>query len=283
MDAAENVFVNSDGHRIHSVRWNAGQADARGVALILHGGAEHSGRYVPMVTELASRGFIVVSHDHRGHGKSEGPRLFVNSFDEYVEDAIQHLQILRADFPALPVYLIGHSMGATIALCLVLDHSKDINVKGMVLVAPAFVSTQKSVPAFKVVMARLASKIYPQMQVAPIKPGWMSRDPQVLEDYKTDPLVYHGGVKARWGLAYLDMLAAVKGRFAEVQLPFLTMHGSGDNLWSCKGSELFHEEASSTDKTIQIFDGAYHQIHHESEGVGSQCIATIASWLQDRS
>lgn len=269
---------------MHCVRWTPddGASSAKGLVLILHGGAEHCGRYTAIATELTSLGLVVVSHDHRGHGKSEGSRLYVDTFDEYVQDALMHLKILQQDYARLPIFLLGHSMGATVSLGLLLKHLDEVPVRGMVFIAPAFMSTQKSVPAYKVSMARLASKLYPQMQVAPIEPGWMSRDPAVLKDYKEDPLVYHGGVKARWGLAYLDMLAEVKGKWKDVRTPFLTIHGTGDNLWSSKGSELFHEEAASEDKNIRLFDGAYHQVHHEPDGVGSECIKSLSSWIQQR-
>ena len=99
----------------------------RAVVFLVHGLAEHSGRYVPLIKALTSGGIAVLTHDHHGHGLSDGERIFVNTFDDYVEDIFQHLKIADHRIGNLPLLLFGHSMVSVIIFDLYLSKFKIIN------------------------------------------------------------------------------------------------------------------------------------------------------------
>ena len=84
----------------------------RAVVFLIHGLAEHSGRYKPLVKLLMSAGIAVITHDHQGHGRSEGRRIWVDDFEHYVDDIHEHLtsQMSEKRLKDLPLFLIGHSM-----------------------------------------------------------------------------------------------------------------------------------------------------------------------------
>ncbi len=97
-------------------------AAARGAVVLLHGLAEHSGRYAELVARLVDRGLAVYALDHRGHGRSPGPRANVGRFAWLVADAATRLATVRAELPGRPVVLLGHSLGGAIALATALAH-----------------------------------------------------------------------------------------------------------------------------------------------------------------
>ena len=106
-----------------TLAWRHWPADAaRGILLISHGLAEHSGRYARFAETMAGHGFHVYAHDHRGHGASSAPDAVLGQFSARggFEKVIADLRSVRemaiADHPGLPVVLFGHSMGGLIAL-----------------------------------------------------------------------------------------------------------------------------------------------------------------------
>ena len=110
----EGTFEGKGGLAIFHQRWLPA-GDARAVLLIAHGYGEHSGRYGNVVEEFVPRGYAVYALDHRGHGRSEGERVHVDHFDDYVEDLKTYLDQIRNETGDLPIYLLGHSMGSFIA------------------------------------------------------------------------------------------------------------------------------------------------------------------------
>ena len=84
--------------------------------VIAHGAGEHSGRYAHVAARLIAEGFAVYAIDHRGHGRSEGPRALIDRIDNAVAD-LDSLTVLAASkHPAAPLFLLGHSMGGAISL-----------------------------------------------------------------------------------------------------------------------------------------------------------------------
>ena len=83
----------------------------RAILLLVHGLAEHSGRYLNLVNELVPAGFLVCALDHRGHGLSDGRRCYVKRFDDYVEDLNTYVNIVRGAYPDIKIFMVGHSLG----------------------------------------------------------------------------------------------------------------------------------------------------------------------------
>ena len=91
-----------------------------GCIQIVHGMAEHQGRYVPVAEFFRLNGFVVVTSDLRGHGdnvESDEDLGFFNDVEKLLDDVKEIFDYLKKEFPEKPMILIGHSMGSLISTC----------------------------------------------------------------------------------------------------------------------------------------------------------------------
>jgi acylglycerol lipase len=243
--------------------------------LVVHGLFEHSGRYAGLADYFVPQGYAVCAYDHRGHGKSHGLHGYVKHFQDFIDDLdIFHRQI-QQQYPGLPVFLFGHSIGGTISLAYASEHSADFS--GLLLSA-AVTRPGSSVTRASVIMARVLSALVPKLGVAPIDGTTISRDNKVVAAYNHDPLVYRGKIRARLGAELINMMEKVlPEKIKHITLPVLVMHGSADRLSNIQGSYLVYDKVGSTDKTLKIYDGFYHEILNEPERV--QVLHDIEVWL----
>ena len=110
------------------------------------------------------RGLLVFGHDHVGHGDSEGERVQVSSFSEYTDPVISQCQAKREQYPTVPLFIIGHSMGGLITLMAVLKAQESL-FAGMVLMGPLIQIAPESASSFQKMMAKVASKVWPSLKV----------------------------------------------------------------------------------------------------------------------
>ncbi|XP_045178920.2 monoglyceride lipase-like [Mercenaria mercenaria] len=280
---SEVQIKNEKGQQLYARYWNedSNPTDTyKGLIFIVHGYCEHCLAYTELAKSLIGQGFYVFSHDHVGHGQSEGDRAHVLSFDDYVNDMFYHIDQVKNKFPDKPVFLLGHSMGGTIAVLAAMARPKFFS--GVVLIGPLVTPDRKAATPFKIFMGKIAAKVLPQMHIAKLNAKVVSRDEEYVKTYESDPLVYHNGIKCRWGVAMLDALKKIEDGMSGIEWPFFVLHGSADALCEVGGSKLLYEKAQSTDKKIKIFDGAFHQLHHELEPVKKETFDLISEWLNSR-
>ncbi|XP_052242887.1 monoglyceride lipase-like isoform X2 [Dreissena polymorpha] len=244
---SENIIKTEKGYNLYCRYWNEdskyAREDIKALLFIVHGYCEHCLFYNELAETLKEQGLYVFSHDHVGHGQSEGTRAHVGDFMEYVQDVFYHIELVKKKFPQKPVFLLGHSMIAA---------------------------------------GKIAARFRPQMIVAKIDPLKVSRDAVFVKRYKEDPLVWHEGVKCGWGVAMLHALSQITSSFQDMTLPFIVLHGSEDTICELEGSQLLYDKAASKDKQIKIFDGAFHQIHNDTPDVKKETNKTISQWIADR-
>ncbi|KAK2175997.1 hypothetical protein NP493_693g00014 [Ridgeia piscesae] len=280
---ADSFFKNKNGYKIFGKYWYPKRKEdeqPRGLVFIAHGVGEHCQRYDCIANPLTDNGFLVFSHDHVGHGKSEGVRVDIVHFTDYTNDVVQHVDLVKAKYPGCPVFIIGHSMGGTIVVKTVLDNP-DI-CRGIVLIAPSLQVDPNLVGPVKIFAVRLVSRCAPRLPVGRIDSETVCHDQAVIDDYDNDPLVWHGGLKARWGVCFFDTMDEIGERMSEIQCPLLNLHGDADKLTTLEGSQLLQDKAGSKDKTLKVIPGGYHELHFEPDGVGTQCIKDIVSWIGER-
>jgi len=267
-------FTGVGGLEIYWQAWlPAGTPQA--IVTIAHGGAEHSGRYAWTAGQLTVRGYAVYAIDHRGHGRSAGPRAYVDRIDNAVADLHTLDGIARERHPGMPVFLLGHSMGGLIALAYALRHQDEL--AGMVLSAPLAVLEVNPAARFG---GRLLSTVAPRLPVYKIDGTTVSRDPAVVRAYDDDPLNHRGMLPARTVGEIAATVDTFAERLPELRLPILTVYGSGDRLVDNRGSQLVDERSSSEDSTLIAYDGLYHEVLNEPER--DQVIADVAGWLDAR-
>ena len=246
----------------------------RAVLLVAHGLAEHSGRYKNLVDYFVPKGYAVYALDHRGHGKSEGARCYVDRFADYLADFKTFFDIVRKENKNARIFLVGHSMGATIAAAYAVEHQKELD--GLIVSGASLVASTSVSPAL-LVMAGLVSALAPKMGVTVLDASAISRDGAVVDAYVNDPLVYRDKLPARMGAELAKMWKQLPEKMSEIKLPILIMHGSADRLADPRGSKLLYEQAGSEDKTLKIYDGFYHEIFNEPEH--REVMADMESWL----
>ncbi|XP_070557884.1 monoglyceride lipase-like [Ptychodera flava] len=274
-------FVNKDGLHIYTRCWGPEDGTTpRGLVMVLHGFGEHCGRYDVVAAPLVGSGMMVFAHDHVGHGQSEGTRVDIKDFHIYIRDSLQHLDIMTDKYPGLPVFLIGHSMGGSIAILTALERPEQF--AGVVLIAPAVRANPETATPCLVFLAKITAFLFPQLQIDSIKPEYVSRDPKEVELYRTDPLIWHGGLKARFSVQALRGFQEIEERLPEITWPFLVQQGDKDKLVEVAGSRLLAEKAASTDKQYQEYPDHFHALHREPPEYAAVVIRDLTSWIVQR-
>jgi alpha-beta hydrolase superfamily lysophospholipase len=239
-----------------------------------HGASEHGGRYAWTGKQLASRGHALYALDHRGHGRSEGPRALIDRMDNAVADVGTLLDLAaRESGDGAEPFLFGHSMGGCIALAFATRRQDEL--RGLLVSAPVAVFEAAS-PAQRFA-GRLLSVVAPKLGVYSIDSQTVSRDPQVVRDYDSDPANYHGRLPARTVHEMAEEIDRFAAAIPRITIPLLVQVGTGDELVPPAASELVYERASSQDKTIKRYDGLYHEILNEPER--EAVIADMLAWL----
>ena len=249
--------------------------EPRAIILVVHGLGEHSGRYANLARHCTEHGFAVYACDHYGHGKSDGLSGHVERFSVYLDGVRELLAKVRDEQPALPVFLLGHSLGGLIAAAFLREAQSTF--KGCVLSGPAFM-TDAAPPVIVLWINRLLSRLAPTLPVTGLDPTGVSRDPEVVGAYVRDPLVHHGKLTAR---LIAEMMAAMNETLdhaGEVTLPLLIMHGEDDLLTSPAGSREFYARTAADDKTLKLYPGLYHEIFNEPEK--EAVLSDMTDWLE---
>src|SRR3989338_7281797 len=241
----------------------------RGVIFLVSGLGEHTVRYQMLSAKFNDAGFVTFSLDHQGHGASEGDRAHVERFQDYVDDYIQFVNTMLERNPELqkpPKFLLGHSMGGLIAVH-VRNQSQEAGLSwtGTILSAPALRADPKVATPVKIFLAGVLSNFLPKLALDPLNSATVSRSKQVVELYSTDPLVYHGGIRARWGNEVLRAMRNVSHNYAMVTWPFLLLHGGDDRITHISGSIDFFEHVPSTDKILKTYQGMFHEVFNEPD------------------
>lgn len=273
MRRQEAVSQASDGQRLFERSWLP-ERDPRSAVGIVHGYAEHSGRYDHVAERLVASGHAVYAFDLRGHGRSEGRRAYVRTLDEHVADLEAFLARVGEREPDLPLFLLGHSMGGTIVTSLLVSGRRDVS--GVILSGAALQpgrALSRLVQGFISLLGRLA----PRLPLAKLKSEKISRDPDVVAGYDSDPLVHRGRMQAGTASAIIRATRAIDAQMEAITLPLLILHGTSDDLTDPDGSRRLYQRAGSPDKTLKLYDGLYHEVLNEPEK--QQVLSDILDWL----
>lgn len=253
------------------------ETSPRAVVVLIHGFTEHSGRYEHVARALNNRGVAVFAMDLRGHGRSGGRRVWIESFSEHLDDVAQYVARVRRENPDKPLFLLGHSMGGTIVALLAMEHR--VEAQGMILSAAALRVGDEVFPLLRR-LAWLMSRIWPGLRVVRLGCSRLSRDPENVERFRTDPLVHHGRFPIRTGAEILVAADQVDSGAEMIDLPLLILQGTGDRVVSPEGSRRLYRRAASKDKTLKLYDGLYHDLFGEPEK--DRVIGDLVDWVVSR-
>jgi alpha-beta hydrolase superfamily lysophospholipase len=251
-------------------------APVRAVVVLAHGASEHSGRYAWTAEQLGERGYATVALDHRGHGRSEGARAFIDRIEHAVQDLDQLVDRTTAAHHDVPLFLLGHSVGGCISIAYSVRHQDKLD--GLLLSAP--LAALEAASLVERVAGHVLSRVAPRLGVIPIDSTTVSRDPGVVRDYDSDPLNHRGKLPARTVHELASTVASFPEDVARLRLPLLLMHGTDDRLVPIHGAEMVDERVGSEDKTFIRYEGLYHEILNEPER--DRVVGDIADWLDAR-
>jgi acylglycerol lipase len=250
---------------------------ARAAVVLVHGLIEHSGRHAKTAVELVRQGFAVHAMDLRGHGRSDGRRGDVRSFDQYLLDLDVFFARVRAVEDDRPIYLMGNSMGGLIvSLWNVLRKPK---IAGLILTGPLLALADGLYPRLRH-LAAAANHVVPWLRVPRIPFYWLARDPMAVDSFRRDPLVCQCGFTVRVAAEVRRAMREMSARAASLQDPLLILHGGGDRICGPEGSRTLYAKAGSADKTLHICDGLYHEVFDEPER--ETVLADLTTWLDRR-
>ncbi|MFW9852453.1 MAG: alpha/beta hydrolase [Candidatus Thorarchaeota archaeon] len=271
MKYTENTFLGLKNHKIYYQSWIP--EDPKAIIQIVHGGVEHVGRYRHLVDYVTSSGFAVYGNDHRGHGKSEGRRNHIKSFDEYVEDCYKLTELIKKEQKGKPIFLIGHSMGSLIGQRYAIKYQKEL--KGLVLSGSG---TRVPLPKPLELLARVMGVIWPTfMGPAGIIPEELSSDPDSVKDYTNDPLINYKKATTSYGLAFIKHYPEIKNKIETIKIPVLIQKGELDKL--VIGIEELIEDLKNAKLTVKIYPGGWHEMYTETKEKREKAFSDLVQWM----
>lgn len=250
-------------------------AAPRRAVLLVHGYAEHSGRYEALMEGFAARGFSVSAFDHRGHGRSEGPRCHVDRFERYLDDVETALAELTLQRPGPAPLLLGHSMGGLIVLALLAQRRP--RLAGAVVSAPSLAVLAK-LPRPLRPLLRFGARLAPRLALpAGLDPQALCRDPEVVRRYREDPLIR---LRITLGLAAALQQGAAHtaARAGEIAVPLLLLHGEADAICPVAASRAFFAGVRAPASALCTWPGLRHEILNEPER--EQVLEAIFDWIE---
>lgn len=248
----------SDGTKLHARHWTASTPHA--TVAVVHGFGEHSARYAPMAAHLTASGVQVVALDLRGHGRSDGKRGVIASYDDFRADLaalLDRARQLHGDLKG-PLVLFGHSMGGGI----VLDHglSETPNVDGIIASAP-LVALADPIPAPLTFLVKLMSKIAPQAAMKqPIDGAKISTLLEEQRKYVEDAL-NHGQLGFKTALEMIANGEALTANASQWALPLIVYHSDQDQLTNFAASRDF---ATAANAEFRAFTDVEHEMHNDT-------------------
>ena len=245
----------------------------RGIVAIVHGLGGHSGIFGNLVEFLCDRGFTIYSFDLRGHGRSPGQRGYINDWSEFREDLRAFLQLITAKENLLPLFLLGQSLGGTIALDYALHYPSQL--QGLILLSPAL---KISVSPIKSILGRIFSRLMPRFTLDTgfdLAAG--SRDPQVVADFAQDSLRHTKGT-ARLATQFWQTVTWIEANAAILEVPLLILHGGADRVTMPESSCSLFKTIKLTDKEIREYPESYHELHNDLNY--QEVLNDIDTWLE---
>jgi len=247
-----------------------------GCLLLVHGLAEHSGRYQHVAEVLCGLGLRVRAYDQRGQGASGGARMVADHADVFLSDLAEIYDAAAQQWHELP-FLLGHSMGGLVAARFATERVRPI--RALVLSSPALALR---LGRAALTLQRVLLTLAPRLRVPnPIDPRALSHDPAVVAAYRTDPLV-QTTISAGMLEVFLRGMPRAQADAPRLEAPMLMLVGGADRVVDPAGSRRFFDNAPPDLRQMAWFDAGYHEVLNEAEPLRGEVMATLTGWLRAR-
>ena len=270
----EATFAGVGGVKIFTRSWQP-EGTVRGVVILVHGFNSHSGYFKWPAEQFASQGFAAYALDHQGRGKSQGERFFIDKFSNWVDDVNTLAGLARSQNPGLPVFVLGHSVGGVIASTYTFEHQHD--VAGLICESWAY---DVGLPNLVQLAFEGVGKLVPHLPLYSLKNEIFSRDPAVVEQMNNDPLINTEKEPAETASEVLKAAARIKENMPNLRVPVFIIHGTDDKATRSQGSQYFFDNVGSTDKTLKLYEGGYHDLLNDIDK--KVVMADINDWIDAR-
>ncbi|MDQ0189566.1 lysophospholipase [Alicyclobacillus cycloheptanicus] len=250
----------------------------RGVVVLVHGAGEHCGRYDHVAKWLNEAGYAVLGQDLPGHGKSSGRRGHVDSFELYLDAIDRMVQRVNDLYADIPKFLYGHSMGGLSVVRWLQTRPEPTKrlLQGIILTSPCL-ELSLPIPPLLMRVAAVIDRLWPTFtQSNRIPAEIVSRHPDVVARYGTDPLILHK-VTVRWVMELQRSMMAARAGEASFPAPTLILQAGQDRLVSPAATRAFVQRLSAPRKVYHEFSEYYHELHNEPER--DEVLAMITSFL----
>jgi acylglycerol lipase len=275
----EHIVETADGLRLHVERHEASGGAARAALVIIHGFSPYAGLYRPVGEAFARAAIDVTMFDCRGHGHSQGRRGYVRRFSDFQDDLHLVVEMARAKAPpGLPLALLGHSHGATIALDYVLAGRGPVDA--MLLACP-YLALKMKVPAVKRVMSPVMGALWPTLAMSNgIRAEDITRSPAVRAAFREDPLIHHVATP-RWFNEVTAAQAHIVANAPTLRVPTFMALAGDDRLVSSEAAQAFARAAGAIVE-VRVYDGLFHEIYLEPDPDGPRVVSDLVAWLDRR-
>jgi acylglycerol lipase len=270
----ESTFEGVGGLKIFTRSWQP-EGKTRAVVVIVPGFNSHSGQYLWVGEQFAAKGLAAYAIDLRGRGRSEGERYYVEKMEDYTDDVAKLVKIAKSENPSLPVFVLGHSAGGVVSCVYALDHQSEID--GLICESFAY---DLPVPGIVLSLLKGFSYIAPHIHVYTLKNENFSRDPVFVDSMNNDPLIKGESEPTQTARVMIDAASRLNREFPLIKLPVLILHGTDDKATNPSGSQFFYDTTGSTDKTLKLYEGHYHDLLNDLDK--ETVMADINDWIAAR-
>lgn len=278
MNYQSTTYASYDGIKLSGYLWKT-ENKPKALINLVHGFGEYSERYSHWAELFVKNGYAVHAIDYRGHGKSDGRRGYIHSFDDFLNDIDVLVQESEKMFPEIPQFIYGHSLGGNIVANYILK--RDNNFKGAIISSPWF-KLAFDPSALTLFFAKTIKSIFPKFtQKANLDVNGISHDQEVINNYIKDPLV-HEKISARMFFEVYKAGNWVLEHPGLISIPVLLQHGNADKITSYKASIGFAEKAQKLNKdiTYKEWEGMYHELHNELKN--EEVFKFVVEWLKSK-
>ena len=270
----ERTFEGVGELKIAATSWRPKGA-VHGIVLLIHGFNSHSGYMRWPAEQFEKNGFAAYALDLRGRGKSEGERFYVDKFSDWLGDVDKLADIARSENPRVPIYVLGHSVGGVIASSYVFEHQEEI--AGLICESFAF---DVGLPHIVQLALEGSSYLVPHLPLYSLKNEIFSRDPKVVSQMNSDPLIANEKQPAETASEVLKAAARLKDNMPHLNVPVFIIHGTDDKATRPEGSQYFYDNVGSDDKTLKLYAGGYHDLLNDIDK--ETVMADILAWVNER-
>lgn len=270
----ERTFEGVGGLKIATRTWRP-ESTVRGIMILIHGFNSHSGYFAWPAKQFAGSGFASYALDHRGRGKSEGERWYVEQFSDWLGDVDKLVDIAKSENPGVPVYVLGHSVGGVIGSSYVFEHQQEI--AGLICESFAF---DVGLPNLVQLAFEGVGYLAPHLPLYSLKNEIFSRNPDVVAQMNSDPLIANEKQPAETASEVLKAAARLKENMPKFKVPVFIIHGTDDKATLPRGSQYFYDNVGSEDKTLKLYEGGYHDLLNDIDK--EIVMADILAWVNER-